>query len=86
MGPMIHQGALGASGAPWFIVGSTSLLPGASLAPKLSSGPKKISKKFHRDWTPFGTDIPRSKKKQKTATCTWHYVNRIVPKNDIKLL
>ena len=26
------------------------------------------------------------KKKQKTATGTGHYVNRLVPKNDIKLL
>ena len=23
---------------------------------------------------------------QKTASGTWHYVNRLVPKNDIKLL
>ena len=26
------------------------------------------------------------KNKHKTATGTWHYVNRLVPKNDIKLL
>ena len=40
--------------------------PGASLAPKLSSGPKKISKKFRCVWTPFGTDILRSKKQAKS--------------------
>jgi hypothetical protein len=32
-------------------------------------------------------DILRSKKQEKkTTTGTWHYVNRLVPKNDIKLL
>jgi hypothetical protein len=28
----------------------------------------------------------KSKTGQKTATGTWHYVNRLVPKNDIKLI
>src|SRR3990172_10136101 len=28
----------------------------------------------------------KSKIGQKTATGTWHYVNRLVPKNDIKLI
>ena len=60
--------------------------PGASLAHWLSSGPKKSPKSY----AVFGLcliliscDV---KNKQKTATGTRHYVNRLVPKNDIKLL
>ena len=59
---------------------------GTSLAHLVSSGPEKFSKKFRCVWTPFGTNILRSKKQAKTATGTGHYVNRLVPKNDIKLL
>ena len=40
MGPTTHQGALGASGVPSWVVGPMGLPQGASLAPKLSSGPK----------------------------------------------
>ena len=47
---------------------------------------KKIAKKFRGIWTSFGTDILRSKKQAKTATGTGHYVNRLIPKNDIKLI
>ena len=47
---------------------------------------KKIHKKFRCVWTLFGTDILRSKKQAKTTIGTGHYVNRLVPKNDIKLL
>ena len=36
--------------------------------------------------TPFDIDFMRCKKHGKTATGTWHYVNRLVPKNDIKSL
>ena len=39
--------------------------PGASLALKLSSSLKKISKKFRGIWTSFGTDILRSKRQAK---------------------
>ena len=60
-----HQGVPGASGVPWCLVGRLSLLLVTSLAHWLLFGPKKISKKFRRDWTPFGTDILRSKNKQK---------------------
>ena len=81
-----HQGAPGASGAPRWVVGPMGLPCGASLVPKLSSGPKKLSKKFCDIWTLSSTDILRSKKLAKTATRTGHYVNRLVPKNDIKLL
>ena len=59
---------------------------GTSLAQVVPSGPEKFSKKFCYVWTPFGTDILRSKKQAKSATGTVHYVNRLVPENDIKLL
>ena len=45
-GPNNHQGASGPPGAPWCLVVPTGLLPGAFLAPKVSSGPKKPSKSF----------------------------------------
>jgi hypothetical protein len=85
VGPTTHQGVPGLLGAPWCLVGPRGLPPGASLSPKLSSGPKK-SKSF----TVFGLRLIgifyEVKNKQKTATGTGHYVNRLVPKNDIKLL
>ena len=65
-----HQGAPGASGAPWWVVVSSALLSGTCLPHWMSFGPKKISKKFRRDWTPFGTDILRSKKQAKITTST----------------
>ena len=86
MGPTSHQGAPGASGVPWCLVGPTGLPAGASLAPKLSSDPKKSPKSF----AAFGLGLVlifcEVKNKQKTTTGTEHYVNRLVPKNDIKLL
>ena len=85
MGPTTHQGAPGASGAPWCLVGPTGS-PKCFLGSQVVFWSKKISKKFLFVWTPFDRDILRSKKKQKTATGTGHYVNRLVPKNDIKLL
>ena len=33
---------------------------------------------------PSDIDFLRCKNMEKTATGTWHYVNRLVPKNDIK--
>ena len=87
MGSTTHEGAPGASSAPWCLVGPTGLLSCAPLAPWVSSGQKKISKKFHGIWTSFGIDFLRSKKnKQKTVTGAGHYVNRLVLKNDINLL
>ena len=48
---------------------------------------KKISKHFRCIWTLFGIDFLRSKKEaKKTTTSTGHYINRLVPKNYIKLL
>ena len=58
--------------------------PGASLAHWLSSSPKESSKSC----VAFGLRlilIPYDvKNMQKTATRTGHYVNWLVPKNDIK--
>ena len=75
-----HQGTLGDSGAPWWIVVSIAHLSGTSLADWVSSGPKKISKKFRRDWTPFGIDILRSKKQAKTITGTLALCQQVSPK------
>ena len=58
-------------GVPWWVVVSSAHSPGTSLAHSVSSGPEKISKKFRRDWTPFGTDILRSKKTSKNSN--WHF-------------
>ena len=41
---------------------------------------------FRGIWTPFDIDFPQCKKHGKTATGTWHYVNRLVPKNDYKMI
>ena len=81
-----HQGAPGSAGAPWWVVLRSEPLSDTSLAQQVSSGLKKFSKKFCCVWTLFGTDILRSKKQEKTTTSTGHYVNRLVPKNDIKFL
>ena len=56
---------------------------GTSLAHVVPYGPEKITNfLLHL----FGIDFLGSKKQAKTATGTRHYVNRLVPKNDIKLL
>ena len=47
---------------------------------------RKNPQKFRYVWTPFGIDCLWSKKQAKTTTGTGHHVNRLVPKNDIKLL
>ena len=60
----------GPPGTPMWVVASIAHLSGTSLVHWVSSGLEKISKKFRRDWTPFGTDILRSKKQAKTATGT----------------
>jgi hypothetical protein len=76
VGPTTHQGG------PWCLVVPTGLPPGASLAPKLSSGPKKSPKSF----AAFGLRLVLIFCEEKSSTGTGHYVNRLVPKNDIKLL
>src|SRR3990170_5215792 len=62
-----HRGGHNPLGAPRWVVPTSGLPSGTSLAHVVSSGPKKFSKKFRCVWTPFGTDILRSKKKQKIA-------------------
>ena len=81
-----HQGAPGPPGAPWWVLLPPEPPPATCLARHGSSGLEKISKKFCCVWTPFGIDFLRSKKQAKIATSTGHYVNRLVQKNDIKLL
>ena len=81
-----HQGALGPLGMPRWVVLPSELPSGTSLAQQVSYGPEKNTKKFRCVWTPFGIDFLRSKNKQKTTTITRHHVNRLVPRNDIKLL
>ena len=61
----------GPPGVPWWVVLSTAHLPGSSLDHQVSSSPEKISKKFRRDWTPFGIDFLRSKKTSKNNN--WHF-------------
>ena len=75
-----HLGALGSPDVPWWV-----LLPsGTSLAQWMSSGLKKSPKSF----AVFGLRLVLIscdvKNMQKTVTGNWHYVNRLVPKNDIK--
>ena len=79
-----HQGAPGPPGVPRWVVPPSGHPSGTSLAHHVSSGQEKISKKFRSVWTPFDIDFLQSKKK--SATGTGHYVNRLVPKNDTKLL
>ena len=78
------QGALGPSHTPWWVLLPSSSPSGASLAHWLSSGPKNSS----RSCVAFGIRLILIscdvKNMQKKATGTWHYVNRLVPKNDIK--
>ena len=81
-----NQGVPGPPGAPRWVVPPSGHPYSTSLAHLVSSGPEIFSKKFRCVWTPFGIDFPRSKKQAKTATGTGHYVNRLVPKNDVKLL
>ena len=79
-----HLGAPGGPGAPWWIVPPSGHPPSASLAHWMTSGPKKSPKSF----VAFGLRLIliscNVKNMQKTTTGTWHYVNSLVPKNDIK--
>ena len=81
-----HKGAPGPPGAPRWVVLPSEPPSGTSLAHHVSSGPEKISKKFRCIWTPFDTDILRSKKQAKNSNWHWALCTRLVPKNDIKLL
>ena len=79
-----HLGTPGPPSTPWWVVPPSGNPYSTSLAHLVSSGPEKIHKKFCCVWTPFGTVFYDAKNKQKTTTGTGHYVNRLVPKNDIK--
>jgi hypothetical protein len=85
-GAITHQGAPGPPGVPWWVMPTTGRLFGTSSDLQLSSGPKKSTKSF----ASFGLHLIwifcKSKTGQKTATGTWHYANRLVPNNDVKLL
>jgi hypothetical protein len=73
-------------GAPWCLVLTSGPLFGTSLAHWMFFGPKKSPKIFAE----FGLRLVLISydviNKQKTATDTGHYVYRLVPKNDIKLI
>ena len=73
-------------GTPWWVVPPSGHPPGASLAHQVCSGPKKSTKSFAAFRLRLVMISCDLKNKQKIATGTGHYVNRLVPKNDIKLL
>ena len=81
-----HQGAPGPPGMPrWVVLPSDP--PLVLFWPNRCLLVQKISPK---SFSAFGLRLVgifcEVKNKQKTATGTGHYVNRLVPKNDIKLL
>ena len=81
-----HLGAPGSPGAPWWVVPPRGT-PQVLLWPILSV---LVHKKSPKSFAVFGLRLILIscdvKNKQKTATGTGHWVNRLVPKNDIKLL
>ena len=77
-----HQGVPGALGAPWSLVGGLGSLLVTSLAHWPPSGPKS----FVAIGLCLVLIFCKVKNKQKQQMALWHYVNRLVPKNDIKLL
>ena len=80
-----HQGAPGPPGVAWWVVSTLGCLSGTS-----SFGCLLAQKNSTKSFTSFGLRLIwifcKSKTGQKTATGTWHYVNMLVPKNDIKLI
>ena len=81
-----HQGAPGPPGMHRWVVPPRGTPSGTSLAHLVSSGPKKSSKSFAAFGLCLLLIFYEVKNKQKTASDIGHYVNRFVPKNDIKLL
>ena len=81
-----HRGVPGPPGLPRWVVLPSEPPSSTSLAQQVSCGPEKITKKFGCVWTPFDIDFLRCKKQAKTTTGAGHCVNRLVPKNNIKLL
>ena len=81
-----HLGAPAPPGAPWWVVLPSELPSGTSLAHRVSSGPEKSAKSFAAFGLRLVLIFCDVKNKQKITTGTGHYVNRLVPKNDINLL
>ena len=79
-----NRGALGPPNAPWWVVLPSEHPLGAFLAHWMSSGPKKSSRSFAAFGLRLILIFCDVKNMQKTATGSWHYVNKLVPKNDIK--
>ena len=80
-----HLGTLGGPGAPWWVVPPRGT-PQVLLWP---IGGLLVHKKSTKNFMVFELRlilISYDVKKQKIATSTRHWVNRLVPKNDIKLL
>ena len=81
-----HLGAPGPPGLPWWVV-PPSGHPQVLLWPIMGV---LVHKKSPKSFAVFGLYLIliscKVKNKQKTATDTRHYVNGLVPKNDIKLL
>ena len=81
-----HLGAPGPPGAPWWVVPPS----GHPQVLLWSIGSLLAYKKSTKSFVVFGLRLILIscdvKNKQKTATGTGHWVNRLVPKNDIKLL
>lgn len=81
-----HLGAPGPPGASWWVV-PPSGHPQALLWPILGV---MVHKKSSKSFAVFGLRLIliscNVKNKQKTTTDTGHWVNRLVPKNNIKLL
>ena len=79
-----HQGMPGPPGAPRWVVPPSG-------HPQVQPGPIAFllaHKKSSWSFVAFGLRLILIscdvKNMEKTATGTWHYVNRLVPKNDIK--
>ena len=79
-----HLGTPGPPGGPWWVVLPSELPSGAFLAHWISSGPKKSTKSFAALGLHLVLISYDVKNKQKKTTGTGHYVNRLVPNNDIK--
>ena len=81
-----HLGAPGPLGAPWWVMPPLGH-PLVLLWPILSV---LVHKKSQKSFTVLGLRLILIscdvKNKQKIATSTGHWVNRLFPKNDIKLL
>ena len=80
-----HLGAPGPLGAPWWVVPHSGH-PQVQFRP---IGFLLVQKKSPKSYAVFGLRLILIsydvKNKQKTATDTRHWVNSLVPKNDIKL-